>query len=99
MNQQTVGSFRLHRLDQGCFISILVWVVFIVLILIFPKDNDAQTPIIHIISFGVDSIADNKENMTKMEEEYATPSKRGALDGRSRHFGSSKSNNSSAKQF
>ena len=53
---------------------------------------------LQIISFGVDSVADNKENMTKMEE-YATPSKRGALDGRSRHFGSSKSNNSSAKQF
>ena len=44
--------------------SILVWVVFIVLILIFPR----ITPIIHIISFGVDSIADNRENMTKLEE-------------------------------
>ena len=44
--------------------SILVWVVFIVLILIFPR----ITPIIHIFSFGVDSIANNRKNMTKLEE-------------------------------
>ena len=31
-------------------------------------ENEAQTHIIHIISFGVDSIADNRENMTKLEE-------------------------------
>ena len=51
--------------------SILVWVVFIVLILIFPRIIlifPRITPIIHIISFGVDSIADNRENMTKLEE-------------------------------
>jgi len=47
-------------------------------------------------SFGVDSVADNKENMTKMEE-YVTPSKRGDLGGRRRQFGSSKNINAIAK--
>ena len=49
-----------------------------------------------IISFGVDSVADNKENMTKIEE-HSTPSKKGGLGERRRQFGSSKSVNSITK--
>merc|ERR1719494_971940 len=44
-------------------------------------------------SFGAGSLADNKENMTKMEEP-ATPSKRGDLKEKRKLFGSSKSINS-----
>jgi len=47
-------------------------------------------------SFGVDSVADNKENMTKIEE-HSTPSKKGGLGERRRQFGSSKSVNSITK--
>merc|ERR1719192_2445788 len=43
-------------------------------------------------SFGAGSLADNKENMTKMEEP-ATPSKRGDLREKRKLFGSSKSIN------
>ena len=51
---------------------------------------------LQIISFGVDSVADNKENMTKIEE-HSTPSKKGGLGERRRQFGSSKSVNSITK--
>ena len=47
-------------------------------------------------SFGAGSLADNKENMTKMEEP-ATPSKRGGLRDKKKLFGSSKSINSVTK--
>jgi len=47
-------------------------------------------------SFGVDSVADNKENMTKMEE-HTTPSKKGGLGERRRQFGSSKHINAITK--
>ena len=47
-------------------------------------------------SFGAGSLADNKENMTKMEEP-ATPSKRGDLREKRKLFGSSKSINSVTK--
>ena len=59
-------------------------------------DKVKQILITQLISFGVDSVADNKENMTKMEE-YVTPSKRGDLGGRRRQFGSSKNINAIAK--
>jgi len=47
-------------------------------------------------SFGVDSLADNKENMTKMEE-HTTPNKKGGLGEMRRQFGSSKNVNAVAK--
>ena len=53
----------------------------------------------HIVStklLGAGSLADNKENMTKMEEP-ATPSKRGDLKEKRKLFGSSKSINSVTK--
>ena len=59
-------------------------------------DKVKQILITQLISFGVDSVADNKENMTKMEE-YVTPSKRGDLGERRRQFGSSKNINAIAK--
>ena len=59
-------------------------------------DKVKQILITQLISFGVDSVADNKENKTKMEE-YVTPSKRGDLGGRRRQIGSSKNINAIAK--
>ena len=57
---------------------------------------DGISLIITPTSFGAGSLADNKENMTKMEEP-ATPSKRGDLKEKRKLFGSSKSINSVPK--